>query len=148
MDLAKFDPAANAEQGATVHLRNPLTNEPLMLDGEPVTISVLGADGETFRSARASAQFALAATGLGTSEVARSTSNYRAAVEEQASNVLAAVTTGWERIKVDDEMWTFNEEAARHLYDRFEWIRQQVGDAVNDRRRFYQGDPADLQPAA
>lgn len=148
MDLAKLDLAANAEQGATVHLRNPLTNEPLMLDGEPVTISVLGADGETFRRARASAQFALAATGLGTSEAARSTSNYRAAVEEQASNVLAAVTTGWERIKVDGEMWTFNEDAARHLYDRFEWIRQQVDEAVNDRRRFYQGDPADLQPAA
>lgn len=148
MDLAKFDLAANAEQGATVHLRNPLTNEPLMLDGEPVTISVLGADSGAFRTAQDAARHALLTTGLAGNEITRGTAAYREAVEEQASNVLAAVTTGWERIKVDGEMWTFNEEAARHLYDRFEWIRQQIDEAVNDRRRFYQGDPADLQPAA
>lgn len=143
MDLATFDLAQNAEEGTTLHLRNPITGKPLEIDGKPVTISVKGADGETYQDAQRAARLALLPF---SAPVLREVSkDYQDAVQEQASNVLAAVTTGWSGIRVDGEAWGFNADAAGALYDRFPWIKEQVDEAVNDRRRFYKGDPADLQ---
>ncbi|BCM88092.1 hypothetical protein [Methylobacterium indicum] len=131
MDLGKFDVIADAERGAAVHLRNPYTQAPLSADdGSPVEILVKGADAAAFRRAQRDAQ----------NRVAQRPSPRRPLTFEEAevysSRLLAAVTIGWRNIVVDGETWEFNEAAAVALYERFEWIRTQVDEGVNDRRRF------------
>ena len=145
MDPATLDLALNAEEGTTLHLRNPITGVPLEIDGDPVTITVKGADGETYKIAQRRARMALLPF---SAPVLRETAEYQEKIQEEATNVLVAVTTGWSRIKVDGEAWEFNADAAGALYDRFPWIKEQVDEAVNDRRRFYKGDLTDLQAAA
>lgn len=144
MDLATLDLVANAENAAIVHLRNPVTLEPLMNGGQPVTISVKGADGTDYKAAQANSRLALM---MYQSPVMRLTQEYSDELQIQTNNVLTAVTTGWSRIQVDGKELKFSRDAARALYDRFPWIKDQVDEAVNDRKRFYPGDPADLQAA-
>lgn len=129
-DLADFDLSADAERGTTVELLNPVTGVALTSDdGRPITITVKGADSETYEDAqfdaRHRAQFA--------PEASRERRDF---MEDLACHVLGKVTAAWEGVAVEGSAWECNAEAATALYRRFPWIRAQVDAAVNDRRRY------------
>lgn len=131
LDLSCLDLAAHAERGATLHLRHPVSNEPLTgAGGEPVTITLVGAESRKYtagkwrmsdenRNAALYGQYITAET-----------------LDRQATAILADCTLGWSGITVDGSAWDCNPEAAAVLYGRFQWIKAQVDAFCTDIRNF------------
>lgn len=136
--LSDFDLAGDAERGATVALTNPRTGVLLVADdGAPVTVTVKGADGRTYRRAQVMAQKEIAEVS-DTSRITYLDPDARdALIDQQTSKVLAAVTMSWHGIALAGEVWECTPEAAEALYQRFDWIKRQVDAAVSNRMVFF-----------
>lgn len=131
MDLSTLDTAELANQGSVLELRDPAGNPVLQDDGTPVTLTLLGEDSDVVtRISNANAnQFLRGTTGSGqaiTAEMSRT--------NEIAK--LAAATVAWSGIVIDGEAVTFSPEAAKALYRRFPWIRDQARVFIGDRANF------------
>lgn len=130
MDLSKLNVKASAEQGATLHLRNPFTGEELFNDDEsPMTISLLGKDSEPYRrTVRVTANKNLKA-GRSTPSVEK--------FEQNGVDLLAAVTTGW-NIQFGEEKLEFSPAKVKELYSNpdFHWVQEQVDEFVAERSNF------------
>jgi len=130
MDLDILDLSAQAEQGATMELRHPVSDETLMgADGKPLTLTVLGADSPTFKRA--------------VNDIQQATQGRKrmspAEQERNTVNALARATTGWSK------NWTwggkpfeYSEVNCRKLYAERAWVRTQVDEFIADRSRFFE----------
>lgn len=131
MDLSTLDTAELANQGALLELRDPAGNPVLQDDNTPVTLTLLGEDSEvvTQVSNRNANQFLRGASAGGqaiTAEMSRT----------NEINKFATATVGWSGVVVDGEPLKFSLDAAKALYRRFPWIRDQVRTFIGDRANF------------
>lgn len=130
MDLAKLNVKASAEQGATLHLRDPFTGEELFNDDKsPMTISLLGKDSEPYRRiTRANAN-----KSLNKGRVKLTVEKF----EQDGVDLLAAVTTGW-HIQFGQTMLEFSTAKAKELYSdpEYKWVQEQVDEFVAERSNF------------
>lgn len=131
MDLSTLDTAELANQGALLELRDPAGNAILQEDGSPVILTLLGEDSDVVTQVnnRNANQF-LRGTSAGgqavTAEMSRT----------NEINKFATATVGWSGIVVDGEAVNFSLDAAKALYRRFPWIRDQVRTFIGDRANF------------
>lgn len=135
MDLSKLNMSVMAERGATLELENPVDGEPLMQDdGEtPVTITLLGQDSKVWRNKnREYQQKRIAAM---TKKRSR-TVDYTVS-DEDASEMMAACTIGWDGIVEDGEAVEFSADNAYDLYMKYAWIREQCDAFIGDRANFF-----------
>lgn len=126
-DLAALDTSRGAEEGYTLTLVHPKTGE-----ATPVTITVLGADSETFRDKQREILRRRA-------ERMNRTRKLTVAPEEAEADsleLLVAVISGWSGMTLDGAELPFSGENARMVLRRFGWIREQVDQAVSDRANF------------
>jgi len=127
MDLAKLDVRAAADDGASLHLRSPFTNEPLTgEDGKAVTIRVLGRDSARVEEKRQEIE-------------RRKAKGEQITEKEQGIELLAVVMAGWsDNLGFDGEPLPFSfKNAVRLLSDpRTEWIGEQVAPFSLARRNF------------
>lgn len=128
-DLDNLDVSADAEKGATLEIRHPVTDEVLRDDaGNPLTITLMGADSRTFKRAVNDIQMASSAR----KKVSA------AEVERNTVDALARATVGWS----DNWTWggkpfAFSAENCRKLYAERTWVRSQVDEFVADRSQFF-----------
>lgn len=125
MDLARFDVKSAAQEGADLHLKNPFTSEPLMDDGKPVCIRVLGRDAATVQDARKEADRLLAEGKIDE--------------EERGRMAVIASVVGWsEALGLDGGALPYSPENTRKLLTdpRTDWIGEQIIPFVLARRNF------------
>lgn len=136
MDLSAFDTSDLANAGAVLELRDPTGNPVLQDDGKPVTITLLGEDSDvvTQASNRNANQF-LRGTAAGGQAVTAEMS------KTNEINKFASATVSWNGIVVDGEALKFSADAAKALYRRFPWIRDQVRIFIADRANFMKASP-------
>lgn len=127
MDLATVDTRAGAEAGFTFDLMHPKTGEPT-----GASITVRGADSDTYQEKfRECQRRRLGAMGRQRREMPN-----LAQVESDALELVAACIIGWQGIDEHGVPVPFSETAARSLFERFPWIREQVDAAVHERANF------------
>lgn len=130
MDLAKLDTVKGAEEGAAMEVLNPADGTVLRDDnGEPITIWLLGSDSEKVRKR----QRLEINKRLKRGNRSRMTAEE---LEEDGLNLLAFCTVSWKGIVLDGEAPVCSAEAARKVYDRLPWLREQVDAFVGDRANF------------
>ena len=137
MDLSSLDTQQKSDEGATMHLAHPVTDEPLWIDEDgqdpkPVEIDLLGVDSHKYTQAahdqqskrlkRAGRRGRIDVTGE--------------EIEADQISLLVSCTTGWRNLVVDGETIPFNQMNARKLYARFTWMREQAQAFINDRSNF------------
>ena len=57
-------------------------------------------------------------------------------IEQDGIDLLAACTTGWIGIIIEDKEIPFSTDNAVMVYERFPWIKEQVDTAIGDRANF------------
>lgn len=132
MDFGKLDIARDSSQGATMDVINPETGDIAVDDnGNPFTITVMGADSPEFKRAVAKVRDA--------NKSGRKLS--RIEVERNAAKVLAQCTLGWsDNWMWDGEPFPFNYDNALKLYNKHAWLREAVDEFVGDRQAFIKRD--------
>lgn len=131
MELSQFDICASASEPAFLQLVNPFTNEELHDEEGPVGLWLLGADSVEYQNVRKRHQ---------NRRLARSTKKGRVepvTVEEiQAETIeaLSFVTVGIENLTLDGKPLEPTPHNARRIYERFDWVREQAVEFVEDRR--------------
>lgn len=131
MDFNQLDTGRASNEGATLHLKHPVTGVPLLHDDQPQTIDLAGPDSDRWRknkfeAYRRRAKEARRSGGTLPPEV----------IEAEAIEALASVTLGWSKIIIDGRDLEFSKQAAVSLYTRFSWIREQVDEFVGDLGNF------------
>ncbi len=131
MDLSTLDTAELANQGALLELRDPSGNPILQDDGSPVTLTLLGEDSDVVMQInnRNANQFLRGTSGSGQSVTAEMS-------RTNEINKFAAATVAWSGVVVDGEPVKLSSDAAKALYRRFPWIRDQVRAFIGDRANF------------
>lgn len=132
MDLAQIDLQAAAEQGIDVRLQHPVTGEYLADDaGENLVITVLGKDSATWQNA---------AKRINT----RNSNRYKnrdvpsSALEAALYEILSECTVKWTKnIEFDGEALKCNKENAQMLYEKRNWIAEQLVQAAGDRASYF-----------
>lgn len=134
MDLTKYNVEVTAEQGAWMELESPVDGEVLMTDkNEPVRIKLLGTDSKVWRNKNRETQRARI-----NSMVRKKAKNIDYTIsDEDACEMLAECTIEWSGIDEKGKALEFSEEAARDLYTRYIWVREQVDIFINDRANFF-----------
>lgn len=98
-------------------------------DGEPVTITLYGADSNPFRKAvRVYGNKKLNQKGKQKQTMEE--------LEQTSSKLLAQITESWTNIVVNGEEVSCSEKTALQLYTDYAWIREQVDEFVNERSNF------------
>ena len=135
MDLKSLDTIAAADRGAPLHLRHPSTDTPLMDEttGEPVSITLLGADSADFRRAEHAQQEKRIAKAQRSGRMAPGAGKQ---IEEDYIELLALATKSWQHIILDGVRLECNRETAKTLYTRFPWIREQVSTFIGSRSNY------------
>lgn len=137
MDLKNFDTAASANKPASLQLRNPSTDEPLMYTPQgsptekPVTISLYGKDSKVYTEK----QKLLAGAQIKQSMNRRN----RMSVDQMLAgglDLLVAATAGWDGIIENNTPVVFSPDEARRIYTTYPWIKEQVDEFISDRGNF------------
>lgn len=135
MNLNKFDTKRLSNAGAVMQLRNPNDNSSLVDEktNQPITITLLGRDSDQYTDAirRISNDRLEESVNVG---VRMKMSAQR--LEEDGIATLAAATTGWSNIQIDDKPLEFTLANVKKLYAEYPWIREQVEAFVNNRSNF------------
>lgn len=131
-DLADLDTKALAEEGAVFELRHPDTNEPILSDGQPVSLRLAGSDSRRAKQIEREQQDRRykRMSRKGAFELT-SEENERERLER-----LIGCTLGWSNVYVDGQPLEFTDENAHRLFVRFDWIREAAERFVNDRANF------------
>lgn len=133
MDLAALEPA----EGATIALRHPVSNEPLVDDKGPLTIDIVGVDSPKFQARQR----------LLTNKRLATSGNRKAKLtaedlEEEGIATVAACITGWSaNVELDKKPLEFSRANAKLLITRLRWIGEQVDLAIADRANFLKASP-------
>lgn len=129
-DLSLLDSVAVANQGETLTLLHPATNEEL-----DITITLMGSDSDEYRNT-IKKRFEAA------QRQAKNKRNQEVDLddaEQKSQELLAKMTLGWENLQMDGKSLKFTFEAAKEIYSKFPWIREQVEKFVSDRSNFIKG---------
>jgi len=132
MDLANIDLQAAADEGVEVKLQHPATGEYLLdEEGEHLAITVLGKDSTTWQNA---------AKRVNT----RNANRYKdrkippAAIEAALYEILAESTVKWSKnIEFDGAALKCTKENAAMLYEKRNWIAEQLMEAAADRASYF-----------
>lgn len=130
MDLKQLDTKTAATRGVPMPLRHPITNEPLVDEDGPVSITLRGADSDLYRAGQ---------QGLLESLVEGLTSDRgkpKAVARSTRIELMADCTVGWSNIIVGGERVTFSRDNAVKLYTDYPWVLDQVQAFVNDRQNY------------
>ena len=134
MDLANIDLQAFAEQGIEVKLQHPSTGE-YLLDGDDnqVSITVLGKDSELWQNTAKRVN-------------AKNAARYKdrkippTALENALYEILAECTIQWSKsIEYDSEVLPCNKDNALMLYQKRNWIAEQLIEEAADRSAYFLG---------
>lgn len=132
MDLANIDLQAAAENGIDVKLQHPATGDYLVDDnGEHLVITVLGKDSETWQTA---------AKRINTKNANRYKGKNvpNSALENALYEILSECTVKWTKnIEFDGEALKCNKENALMLYEKRNWIAEQLVEAAGDRASYF-----------
>jgi len=135
MDLSTLDSKAAAEAGTVIEIISPATGEPLMDDGKPVTITILGIDSAKLRG------ISKKLTDRRFTDIRRGkNADFDSDVADaERFKLYAAATIAWEGIGLDGAVLECNERNAQKLYSdaRFPWLVEQIDKAIADRQRFF-----------
>lgn len=137
-DLSQFDTRVVGEQGAVMEVLHPVTGVPITEDdGTPWTITLLGADSETYtknmyRAADKRIKESLKAGGFRNPVVSRISSE---AIDSDDLESLALATKAW-KIRLDGRWVGDSMEERRSIYGRFKWLREQAAAFLNDRSNY------------
>ena len=132
MDLANIDLQAVAEEGVEVKLQNPASGEYLVdEEGNYLTITVLGKDSQTWQNA---------AKRVNT----RNANRYKdrkipnAALESALYEILAEATIKWSKnVEFEGASLKCTKENANMLYEKRNWIAEQLMEAAGDRASYF-----------
>ena len=127
LDFGKFDLAAQSAAGFAYHVVDPL-GVPMTHEGKPVVITVSGSDSPAYKNRQR--------------ELARENTDKAIERDDLAMEMLVACTLGWQGIVWDGKPLAFTPDNARMLYNRHEWLREDVARAVLDRANFLAYAPA------
>lgn len=133
MDLSNLDTRPLSEQGSNMHVRHPVTDEPLFDDetGEPITICLLGDDSAELRSLLHQRQTRRI-------ERAARTGNMTVTgeqVDADALEILCLATKSWQHIVLGQRL-ECNPHNARRLYTEIPWIREQAERHKSNRKNY------------
>lgn len=140
MKLSQFDPKAAAEKGATLHLRNPFNQTPLLADPledggdpRPVTIELRGVDAPSVQAVRKDIE-------------RRRVEGEEISDEEASLELTVAAMIGWTAISVgeDAEDTPFSKEKAKELLSDPDtaWVFEQTGPFTLRRVNFLPSAPS------
>lgn len=118
-----------ATETAVVEICHPVSKAPI-----GITITVASTDSDVYRKASLAQQNKRIKTmARGRRSLAAMTAEE---MEEESLDMLANMTMGWEGVLVGTEPLTFTKDAARELYRKHTFIREQVDEAMADRSLF------------
>lgn len=128
MDFANLDLATAAANGAEMHVRHPVTDEPLTHEGSPVTIRLRGHDSPEFRAV--------------SMDIARRSARKSGSVpaqesEKRIADLMFKLTISWTNVWLNGEPLEFGRENAINLYTTHTWLREQIDTFVTDRGNFF-----------
>lgn len=123
VDLALFDTAARADEGAPLSLVHPATGEKLN-----IILRLAGMDSAAYRKSAAAIANRRSKNGFRKLTLEQ--------IQEEGIETLASCTLGWEGVRVDGEVLPFSHAAAVSLYSRFPWIREQAESFIADRANY------------
>lgn len=132
VDLSSIDTVKGANEGFDVQIYHPGTNEDL-----GISITVLGKDSDEFQ--KISRQHSKKRMAKITKGGFRGATIPLEEIEQDALELLAAVTKAWKNVVVDGNDLPFTKENAVAIYERFPWIKEQVDVAIGDRSNFIKG---------
>ena len=127
LDLDAVDMEGGANAGARCDLVHPTTGAPT-----GAWLQLLGADSDAYRERQRALQ---------RKRMASVAKKWRLVLtpeegEAEALDLLVAVTTGWGGLTAGGQPLAFSAEAARALYTRRRWIREQAEEFIGDRANF------------
>lgn len=117
-----------SEAGAELHLRHPVTFEPLSDENGPVLIKLVGRDSARYRNA-----FYEISKENAVNNPRRSLTVDES--ENSASMLAAKCTIGWTNLSIDGAE-DFSVQNAFELYSRRRWVRDQVEEFIRMRENF------------
>lgn len=118
-DIGRLETLTKSEKGVKMELIHPASmSQVLREDGEPVTITLLGANSEAFREAQRQVQDRRA------TRVAKGAKTTTDDVRGEDFHILMACTVDWTFDKLDGQPFPFNRENSRKFWGdrRFDWI--------------------------
>ncbi len=129
VDLSLMDTVKGSNEGFDVRIFHPGTNEDL-----EITINVLGKDSDAFQQlSRAQNKKRMAKMSKGGF---RNTTPPVEEIERDGIDLLAACTTGWTGIIVEEKEIEFSKDNAVMIYESYPWIKEQIDTAIGDRANF------------
>lgn len=133
MDLSDFNPEADAEAGASVHLTHPSTGLPLFGDDEkPVEFYVRGIDSPAYKE-----HMRKLADRRQNSRVRTLTA---AEMDVEVTKSIALLVTGWSpNWTFEGSAPTFSTKQTEEILRKRTWIREQLDNFVAVRANFSQG---------
>lgn len=131
-DMAAFDTIKAAERGSVMEVRKPDKSGDVFrhADGRPFTITVLGKDSETFKSAARAQSDRRIAQNMRTRQPVLT-----AVIERDDIELLVAVTVDWDII-LDGKKPPANSKEYRAAFTRYPWLKEQLDEWVGLRSNF------------
>lgn len=128
-DLSQLDTTKGAAEGFELQLRHPETDAPL-----PLWVTVIGADSDEYHAAVMKQQRKRMERLKGHRRMNLSPEE----LQEEAIELLVGATRSWRgEMKLDGKDFpAYTPAAAKQLYKRFKWMREQVDAAMGDRANF------------
>ncbi len=126
MDLNTIDLTKSADAGADLELEHPITG-----DATDIIITLAGTDSSIHRKKSKEIQAKRIA------KMAKGKKADFSVSDDEACDLLAACTLGWVGIMEGSEEIDFSKEAAKELYLKHVWIREQVDAFIGDRANFF-----------
>lgn len=131
MDLNDINLEERADAGAVLELTHPVTKEPLLNDGKPITITLAGSDSAAYRKKQREIQ------ARKINALAKGKKVENLPTDEERAELLGACTQNWSGIVVGGVALDCSYEAAQKLYLERGWIREQVDAFIGERANFF-----------
>lgn len=129
MDFANLDLTKHADTPETMDVMHPVTDTPLMVDGQKVQITVLGAESSKARQLIDSF-----------SRKALSSRNQQMSpdrAKEFQIELLTACTVSWANVQLNGQMLEPTKDNIMMMYRDYPWLRQQVDAFMSNRANFF-----------
>lgn len=127
MDLAQLDLTKASNDGAWYTLKHPATGEELS-----AKIKILGKDSTKYT--QMSDEFRRKT--LDSMKSNKTMAQRMEEAQELSDSILVACTVDWADIMLDGKDLPFSELNAKMIYQRFNWIKEQIDQAIADRANF------------
>jgi len=131
MDLESINLEQKSEEGASLHLEHPVTGAPLEHEGKPMVIVLAGADSKVYRNKQKDFQ------NRRLKNLSRGKKADYSNLDSENIELLAACTLSWSGIVAGGKELKYSPSAARELYEKHNWIKEQVEAFVGERANFF-----------